>query len=51
MSITTAVKKNALNIDTQADSKYRIQLELETSLGKEFIEDNGYSFIKINNVA
>jgi len=28
---------------TQATSRCRIQLELETSLGKALIEDNGYS--------
>ncbi len=26
-----------------------IQLELETSLGKALIEENGYSLLKINN--
>jgi len=28
-----------------------IQLELETTLGKALIEENGYSLIKINNEA
>jgi len=28
-----------------------IQLELETPLSKALIEDNGYSLLKINNVA
>jgi len=28
-----------------------IQLELETSLGKALIEENGYSLLKINNAA
>ena len=28
---------------TQATSKYRIQLELETPLGKALIDDNSYS--------
>jgi hypothetical protein len=30
-------------VNTQATSKCRIQLELETPLGKALIEDNGYS--------
>jgi len=34
---------------TQVTSKCRIQLELETSLGKALIEENGYSLLKINN--
>jgi len=36
---------------TQATSKCRIQLELETSLGKALIADNSYSIVKINNAA
>ena len=36
-------------IYTQATSRCRIQLELETSLGKALIEDNGYSLVEINN--
>jgi len=28
-----------------------IQLELETTLGKALIEENGYSLLKINNEA
>jgi len=28
-----------------------IQLELETTLGKALIEENGYSLLKINNAA
>jgi len=28
-----------------------VQLELETTLGKALIEENGYSLIKINNAA
>ncbi len=34
---------------TQTTSRCRIQLELETSLGKALIEENGYSLVKINN--
>jgi len=66
-------KKHLLNnhlirkVYTQATSRCRIQLELETSLSKALIEDNGYSgvyapafskklhpcsvLVKINNVA
>jgi len=36
---------------TQTTSRCRIQLELETSLGKALIEENGYSLFKINNAA
>ena len=38
-------------IYTQATSKGRIQLELETSLGKALIEENSYSIVEFNNVA
>ena len=38
-------------LDTQTTSRCRIQLELETSLGKALIEDNGYSLVQINNAA
>jgi hypothetical protein len=31
--------------------KMRIQLELETPLGKVLIVENGYSLLKINNAA
>ncbi len=34
---------------TQATSKGRIQLELETPLGEALVEDNSYSIVKINN--
>jgi hypothetical protein len=34
---------------TQATSKCRIQLELETPLGKALIEGNSYSIVEINN--
>jgi len=34
---------------TQATSICRIQLELETSLDKVLIEENGYSIVEINN--
>jgi len=34
---------------TQATSRCRIQLELETPLGKALIEENGYSLVEINN--
>ncbi|MCP4991584.1 MAG: hypothetical protein GY928_37655 [Colwellia sp.] len=34
---------------TQATSKCRIQLELETPLGEALVEDNSYSIIKVNN--
>jgi hypothetical protein len=34
---------------TQTTSRCRIQLELETSLGKALIEENGYSLVEINN--
>ncbi len=34
---------------TQATSKCRIQLELETPLGEALVEDNSYSIVKINN--
>ena len=30
-------------VNTQTTSRYRIQLELGTSLGKALIEENGYS--------
>jgi len=33
------------------NSKCRIQLELETSLGKALIEENGCSIVEINNAA
>ena len=36
---------------THITSKFRIQLELETPLGKAVIEDNSYSIVEINNVA
>jgi len=36
---------------TQTTSRCRIQLELETSLDKALIDDNGYSLVKINNAA
>jgi len=45
---------NAIKTDyvyTQTTSKCRIQLELDTYLGKALIEDNGYSLIKINDAA
>jgi hypothetical protein len=29
----------------------QVQLELEVTLGKALIEENGYSLLKINNVA
>ena len=35
---------------THVTSKFRIQLELETPLGKVLIEDNSYSIVKINTV-
>jgi len=35
---------------TRVISKYRIQLELETPLGKALIADNSYSIVEINNV-
>ncbi len=31
------------------NSKFRIQLELETPLGEALVEDNSYSIVKINN--
>ena len=34
---------------TQATSKCRIQLGLETPLGEALVEDNSYSIVKINN--
>ncbi len=34
---------------TQATSKCRIELELETPLGEALVEDNSYSIVKINN--
>ena len=34
---------------TQATSKCRIQLELETPLGEALVEENSYSIVKINN--
>ncbi len=34
---------------TQATSKCRIQLELETPLGGALVEENSYSIVKINN--
>ncbi len=40
-----------VDVHTQTTSKWRIQLELETSLGKALIEANGYSLFKINNEA
>jgi len=40
-----------LNLYTQINSRCRIQLELETYLGKALIEENGYSLVKINNAA
>jgi len=40
-----------LNLYTQTTSRCRIQLELETYLGKALIEENGYSLVKINNAA
>ncbi|NQY47507.1 MAG: hypothetical protein HRT50_00090 [Colwellia sp.] len=36
---------------TQATSRCRIQLELETSLGKALNEENSYSIVEVNNVA
>ena len=36
---------------TQATSICRVQLELETSLGKALIEEDSYSIIEVNNVA
>jgi len=46
-------KKNCeqIRLYTQATSRCRIQLELETSLGKALIEENGCSLLKINNAA
>ena len=38
-----------LGIYTQATSKCRIQLGLETPLGEALVEDNSYSIVKINN--
>jgi hypothetical protein len=35
--------------NTQATSKDRIQLELETSLGKALIEENSCFIVKTNN--
>ncbi len=37
------------DIHTQATSRCRIQLELETPLGKALIEKNSYSIVEINN--
>ena len=37
------------DIYTQATSRCRIQLALETPLGKALIEENGYSLVEINN--
>ncbi len=34
---------------TQATSKCRIQLGLETPLAEALVEDNSYSIVKINN--
>jgi len=36
---------------TRVTSKCRIQLELETSLGKALIEGNSCSIVEINNAA
>ena len=38
------------DIHTQATSRCRIQLELETPLGKALIEENSNSIVEINNV-
>jgi hypothetical protein len=35
---------------THITSKCRVQLELETPLGKALVEDDSYSIIEINNV-
>jgi len=42
-------KPSKYNQYTQTTSRCRIQLELETSLGKALIEENGYSLDEINN--
>jgi hypothetical protein len=36
---------------THVISICRVQLELETLLGKALVEENGYSLLKINNEA
>ncbi len=37
------------SVYTQATSKCRIQLGLETPLGETLVEGNSYSIVKINN--
>ena len=49
MERRTSLAKSIHSTITQATSKYRIQLELETALGKALIEDNSYSIVEINN--
>ena len=39
----------AFSLVYKATSKCKIQLELETPLGKALIEDNSYSIVEINN--
>ena len=45
--ITKAISD--VSVYTQTTSRCRIQLELDTSLGKALIEENGYSLTEINN--
>ncbi len=45
--VNTLFSMNSLY--TQATSKYRIQLELETPLGEALVEDKSYSIVKTNN--
>ncbi len=48
MNIVFLKRPNGL-LYTQATSKCRIQLGLETPLGEALAEDNSYSIVKINN--
>ncbi len=43
------IKLRGKSAYTQATSKCRIQLELETPLGEALVEENSYSIVKTHN--
>ncbi len=47
--ISHLISAKQITLYTQATSKCRISLELETPLGEALGEDNRYAFLKINN--
>ena len=50
VSVTDFIYLNVqLQVYTKATSRCRIQLELETSLGKVLIKENSYSIFEVNN--